>query len=478
MNGRFSRSYSCRESRGGVVVVTKKELLMEILFSYDVPLYIIKYTVLFWCVIEVLFALLLCYATETTLQKLSVPLKYDDCPVAIVTRMLNTMDKLKTYNLKIFLERWFCGAPLETIGFENMRHFLSWVMFAKLFADLSEDDVDDIDGVIYDIQRRLSHTFPSEFNPKISHVCMTLQPLHYIHRPLAIYLLLGIKNVFADMSLQALGYTRRRHRGVNYWYRPCPASAPQEHTPSVFFHGISTGWDNYLLLVNHLSSDRAIFLFDLDGVKSHSLNFVMPSPEVYADTVRQVLDKHAYTKVNLVGHSFGTITAAWFVKAHPAYVAHLTLIDPVSLLLHHPEVAFNFLYRPPGTIMEWAIYLAVSTEITIAHALRRNFWWYKNNLWLEDLDPSIGVHVSLAGGDEVCNSVTVHEYVTLCNEQRQQQALRAERSEGGLAEISVCYREGHSHAEVMLCDVSLRKMAGNILGGQQRAYSAMKSLFQ
>lgn len=454
---------------------------MDFLLSYSIPYYIITYFTIFWVIIELIFAALLCYATETTLQKLTKPLEYDECPVAIINKMMSNLETLKTYDLRRFLKGWFCGSEIENVGLENMRQFLSWVMFASFFSDLDAEKIAKIDHVVLDLQLRLSMKFRPGFNKNVQHVCMTLQPIKYLHRPLVIYLLLGIKNVFADMSLQALGYQRRRHNGVNYYYRRCPASAVQEHTPSVFFHGISTGWDNYLLLVSHLSSDRAIFLFDLDGVKSHSLNFYMPTPEAYAETVRQVLDMHNTHRVNIVGHSFGTITAGWFVKAHPSYVAHMTLIDPVSLLLNHPEVAFNFLYRKPKKLMEWGIYLLVSTEITIANALRRNFWWYKNNLWLENLDPSIGVHVSLAGGDEVCNSEAVFEYVTWCGEQRA--ALKEEQMTSvmdpntpNVADITVCFRDGHSHAEVMICDTSLRKMAGNILGGQRSVSYGGKAL--
>ena len=34
---------------------------------------------------------------------------------------------------------------------------------------------------------------------------------------------------------------------------------------------------------------------------------------------------------------------------------NLVLIDPVCLLLTLPDVAYNFLYKPPVTVMEWMI---------------------------------------------------------------------------------------------------------------------------
>lgn len=220
-------------------------------------------------------------------------------------------------------------------------------------------------------------------------------------------------------------------------------------------------------MVFFLSPDREVFLFDLDAIKIHSLNFQMQSPERYCQAVSDVLTLHKTGRVNIIGHSFGTITAGWFVRAHPEAVCHMTLIDPVSLLLAHPEVAYNFLYRPPATVVQWFMYIFASREITIANALRRNFWWYRNELWLEDVHPSIGVHVSLAGGDEVCNSRTVREYVELCVGRRQEM-VKETSAACPAADITMCYRPGHSHAQILLCLASLQQLRVSVLGSQHR----------
>merc|ERR1712146_327900 len=100
----------------------------------------------------------------------------------------------------------------------------------------------------------------------------------------------------------------------------------------------------------------------------NSLVFNMPSREEYSNVVKAVLDKHNISHVSVVGHSFGSITAAWFIKCYPDRVSHLTLLDPVSLLLSLPDVAYNFLYRKPKTMVEWYIYLGASQEITVSYA--------------------------------------------------------------------------------------------------------------
>ena len=217
--------------------------------------------------------------------------------------------------------------------------------------------------------------------------------------------------------------------------------------------GITTGWGVYIGLIQALATKRTVFLFDFEAIKLFSLSFDLPSPEEYCSSVRRVLRQHSADKVNLVGHSFGTITAAWFIDQYPELVSHVTLIDPVSLLLAHPEVAYNFLYRKPATLVEWLIYYGASQEITICNCLRRNFWWYNNVLWLEDVPSKIGVHVSLAGSDQVSRTATIEEYVRLCNESRQQ------RKEKSKTEINCSVREGHSHAQILVCQNSLKELS-------------------
>lgn len=73
--------------------------------------------------------------------------------------------------------------------------------------------------------------------------------------------------------------------------------------------------------------------------------------------------------------------------------------------------------------MEWAIYSFASSEITVSHVMHRNFWWYNNMLWLEDLPAHIGVVVGVAGCDDINNAHTIFEYVRMCRELRRRTVL-------------------------------------------------------
>ena len=66
--------------------------------------------------------------------------------------------------------------------------------------------------------------------------------------------------------------------------------------------------------------------------------------------------------------------------------------------------------------------------ITISHTLRRNFWWYNNDLWLETVPEHIGVVVGLATGDEINNPKALEEYVGICRAARLRKRERASSS--------------------------------------------------
>ena len=406
---------------------------------------------IFWFSIKIL---------AKSFEKPKKPVDYGMCPMELVTRIITNMEKLDRYDITQFIEKWFKHkTPIEEICIENYRSFFAWVMYASFKEDLSPVQLENVDKSLNEMFEKL-HIKPKKgFNPDCSHVNMTIGEFSYTHRPLLFYIIHGVKNVFQDMSLRALGFQQRRIGTLSYWYRPAAESSRHETmTPNIYFHGITTGWGGYVELVRQTSDffkkNRTIFLLDMECIKIHSLHFQMPTAEYYATAVKKVLDRHGINKVNAFGHSFGSITCGWFLKMYPEYVSHVTLIDPVSLLLAHPETAFNFLYREPSTFIEWCIHLVASQEITIAYTLRRNFWWYKNILWLEDIPSTIGVHVSLAGNDEVACPNTVRDYTILCSQSR----LKEKLTNDSVMPIEHSFREGHSHAQILLCSKSIKEL--------------------
>jgi pimeloyl-ACP methyl ester carboxylesterase len=336
--------------------------------------------------------------------------------------------------------------------------------------------MNELEEMVSEICGRLELNLSPGYNYDIKHVKMTLEPIPFIHRPLIVYLFTGISNKMTDFFLLFSGFKRCESGPVRYWYRPAVSEIRTSKNPIVFFHGITSGWGVYWSMIKILSGQRETFLFDLDSVRVHSLQFKFLPSEIYCQHVMQALESHNVKKVSIVGHSFGSITSAWFVKQYPQYVDHLTLIDPVSLLLALPDVAYNFLYRKPSTFVEWLLHVMASREITVANALRRNFWWYKNVLWLEDIPSSIGVVVSVAGGDEITKAEAVKEYVELVANHRRERLTEIQKSRllcsedlKEIAPVSCLYYDGQSHAEILFRIEQLHEVS-RVLGQHESRF--------
>jgi hypothetical protein len=82
-----------------------------------------------------------------------------------------------------------------------------------------------------------------------------------------------------------------------------------------------------------------------------------------------------------------------------------------------PDVVNNFLYKNPKTMFHKIISITAAKEITIAHSLYRNFNWYENILWLDDISSEIKVIVSLSHGDEIIPTNAIIEYLSSKNVQ-------------------------------------------------------------
>ena len=386
-----------------------------------------------WVMLEIGFFLVIYFFVLPKGQKLTKAHPYHGDMIQMMRRAVDLVKQLHCYSFDKYLSGFCCGADFKDIRYENWRSFLAWAMYNKHLPELDEKELKDLQSVNEYAQQEhpeLRRLEPG-FNPAVKHCRMTLDPIPIIHRPLLMYVLIRLKEGIANtFFLPALGFQFLEVDGLTYWYKAQgskdnhntntgnAATGSNGSEPMLFLHGISTGWGFYLDMAQGMGQGRSIFLVDVDAVKLNSLQFTMPTPQQFADKVCNILDRHHTDRVSVVGHSFGSITAGWFIRQCPDRVSHLTLIDPVSMLLSFPEVAYSFLYRKPSTVMEWVIHIFAAREITISHTLRRNFWWYNNDLWLENIPHHIGVVVGLATGDEIINPKALQEYVGNCRAAR------------------------------------------------------------
>lgn len=128
--------------------------------------------------------------------------------------------------------------------------------------------------------------------------------------------------------------------------------------------------------------------------------------------IKAILDAHGFDKVVLASHSYGSVVTTHLLQnpSTASRIGPMLLIDPVTFLLHLPDVAYNFTARKPRRANEYQLHYFACTDMMVAHALARHFFWAQNILWKEDLRGR-DVTVSLGGRDQILDADTVGKYI-------------------------------------------------------------------
>lgn len=225
---------------------------------------------------------------------------------------------------------------------------------------------------------------------------------------------------FRPVTLLARHRSPAKH--ITYWHRPHTSLTD---SPVVFIHGIGIGLYPYTNFLDEINSGTgSLESTDPNGQIGILALEIMPvsfrithsavAREEMCEEISQILNEHfgKDQKVVLVSHSYGTVISTHLLKTPSiaARIGPVVLIDPVSILLHLPDVAYNFTRRKPKEANEHQLYYFASMDMGVSHTLSRHFFWNENVLWKKDL-AGRKVMVSLGGRDLIVNTRAVGRYL-------------------------------------------------------------------
>lgn len=204
---------------------------------------------------------------------------------------------------------------------------------------------------------------------------------------------------------------------LSYWHRPHTSS---NRLPVLFIHGIGIGlypYVNFLAQINQArgeinnNGDIGIIAIEIMPV-SFRLTHAALEKNQMCDEIKRILLKHGWQRVVLVSHSYGSIISTHLLQstATTKFVGPTLLIDPVSFMLHLPDVAYNFTCREPTRANEHQLYYFASMDMGVAHTLARRFFWSENILWLRDIGDR-RTTVVLSGKDLIVDTEAVGQYL-------------------------------------------------------------------
>lgn len=191
----------------------------------------------------------------------------------------------------------------------------------------------------------------------------------------------------------------------------------------LFIHGIGVGLYPYTEFLRDLneatgaagSDDADLGIIALE-VMPVSTRITKPAldKDVLVAEVHNIAKHHGWTKFVLVTHSYGSIIATHLIKSPltGSLVGPVVYADPITFLLHLPDVAYNFTERLPHNAKELVLWYFGSKDIGVAHTLARRFFWNENIIWKEDFGAERDLAVVLSGRDLIVNTKAVKGYLT------------------------------------------------------------------
>ncbi|KAF1962634.1 hypothetical protein CC80DRAFT_541788 [Byssothecium circinans] len=353
-------------------------------------------------------------------------------------------------NPEWYLSRWFLGARSWEIRRDDVADFFRWAVLNKgdehdtvkgdADAQLKREEQEEIDEYVDGTQTLLGRRFePGRGSAKS--LRLTVDEVKMLHRPALWYLIVGLVDTVAAARLRYFSFILHRpplrqtlsifpprlasllttHRSpaadLGYWYRP---HTSKNRLPVLFIHGIGIGLYPYVRFFAEISRDDHKGPEDgeigIIAVELMPISFRITSPILDRDEIcRQInaiLEKHGWDKVVLVSHSYGSVITTHLLQNSitAAKVGPMLLIDPVTFLLHLPDVCYNFMARKPRRANEHQLHYYACTDMMVSHTLGRHFFWAQNILWKDQLGDR-DVTVSLAGRDLISDTETVGKYL-------------------------------------------------------------------
>jgi len=327
---------------------------------------------------------------------------------------------------------WFLGTDVNR---DDVMDWIYWAVFSCDRVEAAPEWQTEAEEYLVLVERRFGLEFKDGNNGprKTKSMRLTLDPVVMIHRPLLWYAIVGCVDTYTWFVLRNNGFKhyasgqwrslfpprpltvisqRSLSPNVSYWYR---AHRTTDKPPIVFIHGIGIGLYAYTGLLRRIAEadeEVGILAIELLAISMRMTRPVM-GPAETCIAFSEILTSLGIDRFVLVGHSYGTVVGTYLLHSPELgpRIEGMLLIDPIPLLLHMPNVAYNFVYRQPRSANEWQLWYFTSRDADIARSLSRHFFWTESVLWKEELEGRPTV-VVLSGDDQIVDAEAVWQYLT------------------------------------------------------------------
>lgn len=338
-----------------------------------------------------------------------------------------------------YLSLWALGAHPDEIKRDNVRDFLLWAFFDS--ESVAPEIEDELEGYINETEEFLGRSLAPGRGRAVP-MRLTFDHVPTRYRSVVWYMIVGLVDsathchllwhgfefwpcplrtnllrVFPPRLLASAELARRQSPSdeLCYWYRRprSPTTGVSPTLPIVFLHGIGIGLYPYVPFLASLPSTSPIIALEILPISMRlTKSNILARPD-FIRHLKEILRHHHIDQFVLVGHSYGTVMATHVLhdsELSPR-VEGVMLVDPVTLLLNLPDVAYNFTRRTPQTANEWQLWYLASMDPGIALVLGRHFFWRENIIFKEELVTGRQAAVCLSSRDLIVDTMAVARYL-------------------------------------------------------------------
>ncbi|MCJ1274807.1 hypothetical protein MMC21_002605 [Puttea exsequens] len=387
----------------------------------------------FYCLAETLFYIIVYLPRRYSLQRAAV---HPATTSRETRRDLFQLCLESVPDPQQYLSKWFKHASMSQIKRENVKEFFCWAFFNK--EQYGAEDEEELEEYVDMMERLLGRSLEPGRGSATS-LRLTVDSVDMLHRSLTWYLCVSVVDTLAYIRLLTHSFHFHRlrtsrfftvfplrpltifspyrspARTSTYWHRP---HTSKSRLPVLFVHGIGVGlypYINFLAELNQGLDDAegevGIIAIEIMPISSRITHPALTKNDM-CEEILSILQKHGWDQVVLISHSYGTVVSTHLLRTPEtaSRIGPVILIDPVSFLLHVPDVAYNFTCRQPVRANEYQLWYFGSKDMGVSHTLSRRFFWSENILWKHDLDGR-RVTVVLCGKDLIVDTEAVGRYL-------------------------------------------------------------------
>lgn len=173
--------------------------------------------------------------------------------------------------------------------------------------------------------------------------------------------------------------------------------------PVIYLHGIGIGLLPHIAFLEEMRSalnagsniDDQVGILAIETLQiSSRLTTSIPRSAEFVSQLTTIVDYHfGPGRFVLVAHSYGTVLSTAILRDFclSSRISGTLFIDPISILLHMPEVAYNFTRRKPVRASEWALWW-FGKDPQLASTLGRHLFCSECVLWRDQIEYLIKNH--------------------------------------------------------------------------------------